>query len=99
MRQLLLSLALADTRLILLYFSFSSASEHSAYSSHSSAYSHNATNVIARFCRGTIPRTCDRSNINETFARPCTISESYVSSSDTITLELRNTESTVLRWD
>ncbi|XP_017861192.1 PREDICTED: uncharacterized protein LOC108612730 isoform X2 [Drosophila arizonae] len=60
-------------------------------------YAHNSTNVIARFCRGTIPRTCDRSNINETFARPCTISESYVSSSDAITLELRNTESTVLR--
>ncbi|KAH8366126.1 hypothetical protein KR093_009330, partial [Drosophila rubida] len=60
-------------------------------------YAHNTTNVIARFCRGTIPRTCDRSNINETFARPCTISESYVSSSDAITLELRNTESTVLR--
>ncbi|XP_043865522.1 uncharacterized protein LOC6586587 isoform X3 [Drosophila mojavensis] len=60
-------------------------------------YAHNSTNVIARFCRGTIPRTCDRSNINETFARPCTISESYVSSSDSITLELRNTESTVLR--
>lgn len=55
------------------------------------------TNLIARFCRGTIPRTCDRSNINETFARPCTISESYVSNSDSITLELRNTESTVLR--
>ncbi|KQS44339.1 uncharacterized protein Dere_GG13276, isoform B [Drosophila erecta] len=60
-------------------------------------YIHNSTSVIARFCRGTIPRTCDRSNINETYARPCTISESYVSSSDAITLELRNTESTVLR--
>ncbi|XP_033240183.1 uncharacterized protein [Drosophila pseudoobscura] len=60
-------------------------------------YAHNSTNVIARFCRGTIPRTCDRSNINETYARPCTISESYVSSNDAITLELRNTESTVLR--
>uniref|UniRef100_A0A1B0BBU0 DUF7805 domain-containing protein n=1 Tax=Glossina palpalis gambiensis TaxID=67801 RepID=A0A1B0BBU0_9MUSC len=58
---------------------------------------HNITNVIARFCRGTIPRTCDRSNINETYARPCTVSESYVSSSDSITLELKNTESTVLR--
>ncbi|XP_036219322.2 uncharacterized protein [Bactrocera oleae] len=62
-----------------------------------SHYSHNSTNVIARYCRGTVPRTCDRSNINETYARPCTISESYVSSSDSITLELKNTESTVLR--
>ncbi|EDW68632.2 uncharacterized protein [Drosophila virilis] len=72
------------------------ASEPSGYNA-LGHYSHNSTNVIARFCRGTIPRTCDRSNINETFARPCTISESYVSSSDAITLELRNTESTVLR--
>ncbi|XP_054735461.1 uncharacterized protein LOC129242692 [Anastrepha obliqua] len=62
-----------------------------------SQYSHNSTSVIARFCRGTIPRTCDRSNINETYARPCTVSESYVSSSDSITLELKNSESTVLR--
>ncbi|XP_037938714.1 uncharacterized protein LOC119671912 isoform X1 [Teleopsis dalmanni] len=62
-----------------------------------SHFNQNHTNIIARFCRGTIPRTCDRSNINETYARPCTISESYVSSSDTITLELRNTESTALR--
>ncbi|XP_068149932.1 uncharacterized protein [Drosophila tropicalis] len=71
-------------------------SETSTYNS-LGHYNHNSTNVIARFCRGTIPRTCDRSNINETYARPCTISESYVSSSDAITLELRNTESTVLR--
>uniref|UniRef100_W8C8T0 CUB domain-containing protein n=1 Tax=Ceratitis capitata TaxID=7213 RepID=W8C8T0_CERCA len=62
-----------------------------------SHYNHNSTNVIARYCRGTVPRTCDRSNINETYARPCAISESYVSSSDSITLELKNTESTVLR--
>lgn len=60
-------------------------------------YSHNTTNVIARYCRGTVPRTCDRANINETYARPCTVSESYVSSGDSITLELKNTESTVLR--
>ncbi|XP_058981879.1 uncharacterized protein LOC101896332 [Musca domestica] len=60
-------------------------------------YSHNTTNVIARYCRGTVPRTCDRANINETYARPCTVSESYVSSGDSITLELKNTEATVLR--
>ncbi|KAH8295665.1 hypothetical protein KR018_002570, partial [Drosophila ironensis] len=69
----------------------------SSYTSLGHYTTHNTTNVIARFCRGTIPRTCDRSNINETYARPCTISESYVSTSDAITLELRNTESTALR--
>ncbi|XP_032575246.1 uncharacterized protein LOC6616371 isoform X1 [Drosophila sechellia] len=75
---------------------FNCATETSSYNT-LGHYTHNSTSVIARFCRGTIPRTCDRSNINETYARPCTISESYVSSSDAITLELRNTESTVLR--
>ncbi|TMW44361.1 hypothetical protein DOY81_010561 [Sarcophaga bullata] len=61
-------------------------------------YSHNTTNVIARYCRGTVPRTWwIGANINETYARPCTVSESYVSSGDSITLELKNTESTVLR--
>ncbi|KPU78217.1 uncharacterized protein Dana_GF10200, isoform B [Drosophila ananassae] len=73
------------------------ASETTSYSSLGHYATQNTTNVIARFCRGTIPRTCDRSNINETYARPCSISESYVSSSDAITLELRNTESTALR--
>lgn len=62
-----------------------------------SKYNQNYTNIIARYCRGTVPKTCDRANINDTYARPCTISESFVSSGDTITLELKNTESTVLR--
>ncbi|XP_037908293.1 uncharacterized protein LOC119649946 isoform X2 [Hermetia illucens] len=62
-----------------------------------SKYSQNNASVIARFCYGTIPRSCDRVNINDTHARPCTISESFVSSSDSITLELKNAESTALR--
>lgn len=57
----------------------------------------NYTNVIARFCRGTIPRSCDHGILNETQARPCLKSESFLSNGDFVTLELWNTESTVLR--
>lgn len=60
-------------------------------------YRQNYTNVIARFCRGTIPRSCDHGILNKTKSRPCAMSESYLSSSDYVTLELRNTESTALR--
>lgn len=58
---------------------------------------HNHTNIMARFCRGTIPRSCDHGMLNLTDGRPCTFSESFISSSDVVTLELKVTESTVLR--
>lgn len=57
----------------------------------------NFTNVIARFCRGTIPKSCDHGILNDTKVRPCLKSESFLSNSDFVTLELWNTESTVLR--
>lgn len=59
---------------------------------------HNHTNVIARFCRGSIPRSCDHAIMNSTDGRPCTFSESFISSNDYVTLELKVSESTVLRW-
>lgn len=58
---------------------------------------HNHTNIMARFCRGTIPRSCDHGMLNITDGRPCTFAESFISSSDVVTLELKVTESTVLR--
>lgn len=58
---------------------------------------HNHTNVIARFCRGSIPRSCDHVVLNSTYSRPCTMQESFISSSDYATLELKVTESTALR--
>lgn len=61
-------------------------------------YGQNLTSLIARFCYGRVPKSCDHGILNESFARPCTILESYISSGDYVTLELRNTESTVLRW-
>lgn len=57
----------------------------------------NHTNVLARFCRGSVPRTCDHGITNETDSRPCTFSESFISSSDYVTLELKTSDSTVLR--
>lgn len=58
---------------------------------------HNHTNVIARFCRGSIPRSCDHVVLNTTYSRPCSLQESFISSSDYATLELKVTESTALR--
>ncbi|XP_038115047.1 uncharacterized protein LOC6050731 isoform X2 [Culex quinquefasciatus] len=60
-------------------------------------FGQNSTNVIARFCRGSVPRSCDHGMLNMSSSRPCTLSESFVSSSDFVTLELKTTESTVLR--
>ncbi|GAB0095570.1 uncharacterized protein DMENIID0001_109660 [Sergentomyia squamirostris] len=60
-------------------------------------YGQNYTNLIARFCRGTVPRSCEHGLLNDTAVRPCLVSESFISSSEFVTLELRNSESTVLR--
>ncbi|XP_059613973.1 uncharacterized protein LOC132260076 [Phlebotomus argentipes] len=60
-------------------------------------YGQNYTNLIARFCRGTVPRSCEHGLLNESSVRPCLVSESFISSSEFVTLELRNSESTALR--
>ncbi|XP_055536271.1 uncharacterized protein LOC129724969 isoform X2 [Wyeomyia smithii] len=60
-------------------------------------FGQNSTNVIARFCRGSVSRSCDHGMLNMTSSRPCALTESFVSSSDFVTLELKTTESTVLR--
>lgn len=60
-------------------------------------YGQNFTSLIARYCYGRIPRSCDRGMLNESRARPCTLGESFVSSGGFVTLELKNTETTVLR--
>lgn len=60
-------------------------------------YGQNLTSVIARYCYGRVQKSCDHGVLNESLARPCTVLESYVSSNDYVTLELRNIESTVLQ--
>lgn len=66
-------------------------------SQRSMRYGQNHTNVIARFCRGSIPRSCDHNVLNSTYSRPCSMQESFISSYDYATLELKVTESTALR--
>lgn len=61
-------------------------------------YGQNFTSLISRYCQGRVPRSCDHGIFNESHGRPCTLLESYVSSGDFVTLELKNTETTVLRW-
>lgn len=62
-------------------------------------YGLNHTNVLARFCRGSIPRSCDHVVMNSNYTRPCTLQESFLSSNEYATLELKVTESTALRYD
>lgn len=64
-------------------------------------YGLNHTNVLARFCRGSIPRSCDHGVMSHelNYTRPCTLQESFLSTSDYATLELKVTESTALRYD
>ncbi|KAH1003364.1 hypothetical protein HUJ05_011289 [Dendroctonus ponderosae] len=55
--------------------------------------------LLARFCREHVPRSCERHlapNVSS-FPRPCALTESYLTSGDTLTLELRLAESTALR--
>jgi hypothetical protein len=60
-------------------------------------YGLNYTTVLARYCRGVIPRSCDHVVMNLNHTRPCSLQESFLSSSDYATLELKVTESTALR--
>ncbi|XP_031356656.1 uncharacterized protein LOC116180686 [Photinus pyralis] len=55
--------------------------------------------LLARYCREHIARTCDHSMLANTtrFPRPCSLSESFLSSGDSLTLELQVSDSTALR--
>lgn len=66
-------------------------------SSIGSKYGQNYTSVLSRYCRGNVPRSCEYNLLNESINRPCPISESYISTSEFLTLEVKNTESTALR--
>lgn len=63
----------------------------------SSKYGQNYTTVLSRYCRGNVPRSCEYNLLNESMNRPCLISESYISSTELLTIEVKNTESTALR--
>ncbi|CAG2066057.1 unnamed protein product [Timema podura] len=59
----------------------------------------NNVTLLARYCKDQVPRSCDQSllaNITR-FPRPCSLTESFLSTGDSLTLELRLSESTALR--
>ncbi|PSN38542.1 hypothetical protein C0J52_22225 [Blattella germanica] len=58
----------------------------------------NAT-LLATYCKDQVPRSCDHSLLaNSTRSpRPCSLAESFLSSGDSLSLELRLAESTALR--
>ncbi|XP_039292120.1 uncharacterized protein LOC111044919 [Nilaparvata lugens] len=55
--------------------------------------------LLARYCKDHVPRSCDHSLLaNATRSpRPCSLAESFLSTGDSLTLELKITESTTLR--
>ncbi|XP_034252520.1 uncharacterized protein LOC117652003 [Thrips palmi] len=61
------------------------------------------TSLLARYCKDRVPRSCDHGLLtapNRSAARgprPCSLAESFLSSGDALTLELRTVESTALR--
>jgi hypothetical protein len=57
------------------------------------------TTLLATFCKDHVPRSCDHALLTNSTrsTRPCSLAESFLSSGDTLTLELRVTESTALR--
>ncbi|CAH1403619.1 unnamed protein product [Nezara viridula] len=52
--------------------------------------------LLASYCQQQIPRSCDHQLLSN-LTRPCTLSESFLSSGDSATLELKMVEATVLR--
>jgi hypothetical protein len=58
----------------------------------------NAT-LLATFCKDQVPRSCDHALLTNSTrsTRPCSLTESFFSSGDILTLELRVSESTALR--
>lgn len=54
------------------------------------------TSLLATYCKDRVPRTCDHVILQNT-SRPCSLVESYVSSGNSLTIEMRMIESTALR--
>ncbi|XP_063975987.1 uncharacterized protein LOC135161918 [Diachasmimorpha longicaudata] len=54
------------------------------------------TTLLARYCKDKLPKTCDHLILQNT-SRPCTLGESFISSGNSMTIEIRMTESTALR--
>ncbi|XP_068086166.1 uncharacterized protein [Anabrus simplex] len=55
--------------------------------------------LLARYCKDQVPRSCDHSLLSNStrVPRPCSLVESFLSTGESLTLELRLSESTALR--
>ncbi|KAK9889675.1 hypothetical protein WA026_007054 [Henosepilachna vigintioctopunctata] len=55
--------------------------------------------LLARYCREHVPRSCDHALLTNAtrFPRPCSLAESFLTSGDSLTLELKLADSTALR--
>ncbi|CAG9759748.1 unnamed protein product [Ceutorhynchus assimilis] len=55
--------------------------------------------LLARFCREHVPKSCEHYLLSNStrFPRPCSLAESYLTSGDTLTLELKLADSTALK--
>ncbi|XP_050310643.1 uncharacterized protein LOC126746434 [Anthonomus grandis grandis] len=55
--------------------------------------------LLGRFCREHVPRSCEQFLLGNSsrFPRPCSMTESYLTSGDTLTLELKLADSTALK--
>ncbi|KAL2712623.1 hypothetical protein V1478_018146, partial [Vespula squamosa] len=51
----------------------------------------NNTTLLARYCKDKVPRTCDHA-ILQNVSRPCSLGESFVSSGNSLTIEMRMIE-------
>ncbi|XP_023245577.1 uncharacterized protein LOC106637106 [Copidosoma floridanum] len=54
------------------------------------------TTLLARYCKDKVPRSCDHAIFQNT-SRPCSLSESFISTGSSLTIELLVTETTALR--
>lgn len=61
-----------------------------------SSYLHNNTTLLANYCPGQTPRSCDHFLLTRQ-QRPCTLSESFLSTSRSLTVQLNIQHATALR--
>lgn len=54
------------------------------------------TSLLARYCKDRVPKTCDHAILQNT-SRPCSLVEGFISSGNSLTIEIRMIESTALR--
>lgn len=54
------------------------------------------TTLLARYCKDKVPKICDHAILQNT-SRPCSLGEGFISSGNSMTIEIRMVESTALR--